>query len=363
MTWLIEGHQVIIDRYIAKSVIMGCLLSSFVILSVFVFVDFVSQLEDVGKGNYGALQAVIYVFLGLSQRLYELSPSILLLGGILSLGALAASSELIVMRASGISSMRITRSVLQIGLFIAVLVALLGEYIVPSSTRMAKAYRAEAMEEKLIVGGANNIWVRDGNRYINVKQILPDNELRQIHVYELNDKRQLSSVTYADKAQYQNEEWVLDNIKRSDISETGVKTSFEKQMILKRLIILELFSVIEVKSKDMSAQDLLTYSQYLQGNNLDNDKYMLEFWIKIFTPLTCLAMLLIAMPIVFSTTPRSGGVGQRIILAILIGIIYFVINRAINHLGLVLNIVPVLSASMPLFLVTIISSYFMRRVR
>jgi len=353
---------VILDRYIAKSVILGCVLSCFVLLSVFVFVDFVSQLEDIGKGEYGALQAGVYVFLGLSQRLYELSPSILLLGGILSLGALAANSELIVMRASGISSMRITRSVLQIGLLFAVLVAVIGEYVVPPSSRMAKTYRAEAMEEKLIVGGADNIWVRDGNRYIHVKKILPDKELRQVYVYELNEKRQLNSILFAKKAKHSNEEWVLENIKRSEISETGVKTSFEEQMILKRLIILELFSIIEVKSKDMSALDLLTYSQYLQENNLDNNKYMLEFWIKIFTPLTCLAMLFIAMPIVFATTPRSGGAGQRIILAILIGIIYFVINRAINHLGLVFNITPVLSASIPLFLVIIVSTYFMRRV-
>ena len=352
----------VVDRYIARSVITGCLLASFVILSIFAFVDFVSQLKDVGKGDYGTLQAAIYVFLGLVQRLYELSPSILLLGGILSLGAMAASSELIVMRASGISTMRITRSVLQIGLFIAILVASLGEYVVPSASRFAKTYRAEAMEEKLIVGGNNDIWVRDGNRYVNVKQILPDHGLRHVRVYELNDKRQLNSIIYAEKAQYRNEEWVLDNIKRSEISDAGVKTSFEKQLILKRLIILELFSVLELKSKDMSATELLTYSQYLQDNNLDNDKYLLEFWIKIFTPLTCLAMLLIAMPIVFSTTPRSGGIGQRIILAVLIGVIYFVINRSINHLGLALHVAPILSASVPLVMVMIISTYFMRRV-
>ena len=352
----------VVDRYIARSVITGCLLASFVILSIFAFVDFVSQLKDVGKGDYGTLQAAIYVFLGLVQRLYELSPSILLLGGILSLGAMAASSELIVMRASGISTMRITRSVLQIGLFIAILVAALGEYVVPSASRFAKTYRAEAMEEKLIVGGNNDIWVRDGNRYVNVKQILPDHGLRHVRVYELNDKRQLNSIIYAEKAQYRNEEWVLDNIKRSEISDAGVKTSFEKQLILKRLIILELFSVLELKSKDMSATELLTYSQYLHDNNLDNDKYLLEFWIKIFTPLTCLAMLLIAMPIVFSTTPRSGGIGQRIILAVLIGVIYFVINRSINHLGLALHIAPILSASAPLVMVMIISTYFMRRV-
>ena len=216
----------VIDRYIAKSVITGCLLASFVILSIFVFVDFVSQLKEVGKGDYGSLQAAIYVFLGLPQRFYELSPSILLLGGILSLGALAASSELIVMRASGISTLRITRSVLQIGLLIVILVAVLGEYIVPSTSRMAKTYRAEAMEEKLIVGGNNDIWVRDGNRYVNAKKILPDYELQDVRLYELNDKRQLNSIVYAEKAQYRNDEWILDNIKRSDISEDGVQTSF-----------------------------------------------------------------------------------------------------------------------------------------
>ena len=352
----------VIDRYIAKSVVSGCLLASFILLSIFAFVDFASQLQDVGKGDYGTLQAALYVFLGLFQRLHELSPSILLLGGILSLGAMAASSELIVMRASGISTQRISRSVLQIGLLIAILVAALGEYVVPHTTRMAKTYRAEAIEEKLIVAGNNDIWVRDGNRYVNAKQILPDHEIRQIRIYEFNEERQLASVLYAEKAQYRNKEWILDNIKRSELTAAGVKISFENQIILERLIIPELFSVLELKSKDMSATELLTYSQYLKDNNLDNGKYLLDFWIKIFTPLTCLAMLLIAMPIVFLATPRSGGIGQRVMVAMLIGIVYFVINRSINHLGLVLNFAPILSASVPLLIVMIVSAYLMRKV-
>lgn len=353
----------VVDRYIAKTVITGCVLAGFVMLSIFAFVDFVAQLKNVGTGDYGVMQAALFVLLHLPQRLYELSPSILLLGGILSLGTLAANSELIVMRASGITTMRITRSVLQAGLVIAILVAILGEYIVPTATRTAKTYRAEAMEKKLIVGGMNDIWAREGDRYINVKQILPDHQLRHVRIYEFNENRQLNSIIYAGKAQYQNEKWVLGNIKRSEISIDGVTTLFEKQMVLERLISLELFSVLELESQDMSAFELLTYSQYLQENNLDNGEYLLAFWIKIFTPLTCLVMLLIAMPVVFGTTPRSGGVGQRIMLAVLIGIIYFVLSRSINHLGLALNIMPVLSASLPFLLVVIVSLYFMRRVK
>lgn len=353
---------VVLDRYIAKAVISGCLVASVVMLSVFAFIDFVSQLNDVGTGDYGGLQAAAFVLLRLPQRLYELAPSILLLGGILSLGAMAANSELIVMRSSGISSMRITRSVLQSGLVIAILVALLGEYVVPTTTRTAKAYRAEAMEKKLIVGGMNDIWARDGNRYVNVEQILPGYQLRDVRVYEVSEDHQLSSIIHAEKAQYLNDEWVLDNINRSEVSVDGIKLSSEKQMKMKRLILLELFTVLELESQDMSANELLTYSKYLQDNNLDSREYLLSFWIKIFTPLTCLAMLLIAMPIVFATTPRSGGAGQRVMLAVLIGIIYFVINRSINYLGLSLDIAPLLSASIPLILVVIVSLYFMRRV-
>ncbi len=352
----------VLDRYIAKTVITGCILAAFVMLSIFAFVDFINQLDDVGKGNFGVLQALVYILLRLPQRLYELSPSILLLGGILSLGTLAANSELIVMRASGISVMRITRSVLQTGLFLAILVALLGEFIVPSASRDAIIYRAQAIEEKLIVGGAQDIWVRDGNRYINVKKILPNRQLHHVYLYEQDENRQLISISYAERAQYINQQWVLDNVKRSELSTSGVIVSYEKQMIFERLILLELFTVLELEAQDMSARELLIYSQYLQDNNLDSSKYLLSFWIKIFTPLTCLVMLMIAMPIVFATTPRSGGAGQRIVLAIVIGVVYFVLNRSVNYLGMAINVAPLLSASAPLILVTMISLYFLRKV-
>lgn len=352
----------VLDRYIAKNITLGSMLAALIMMLIFAFVDYISQLDNIGTGDYGALQAAIFVILRLPQRLYELSPSILLLGGILSMGALAANSELIVMRASGITILRITRSVMQIGLLIALLVALLGEFVVPVSTKAAKAYRAEAMEEKLIVGGTSDLWARDGNRYVNVKTILPDHQLRDIRVYEIDEQRQLSTMVTAEKAWHNGEEWILEGVSRSDISTGNIFSSSEQRVVFERLILLELFTVLELESKDMSARELHTYNDYLQDNNIDSAEYRLEFWIKILMPLTCLAMLLIAMPIVLSTTPRSGGAGQRIILAILIGVIYYVVNRSMNHLGLALEISPLLSASLPLLLVTVISLFFLQRI-
>ena len=352
----------VLDRYIAKTVISGSILACVLMLSIFAFVDFVGQLDDVGIGDYGALQAMSYVLLRMPQRLYELSPAILLLGGILSLGALAANSEIIVMRASGITTMRITRSVLQTGLLIAILVALLGEFVVPSATRAAKNFRAEAMDKKLVVAGDNDVWAREGERYVNIKQILPNQQLREVRIFELDEAHRLHSITYAEKARHENEQWILENVKYSEISDKKIVTTVEKQRILKRLIKLQLFSVLKLEAKDMSARQLLTYTNYLTENNLSGKEYLLSFWIKIFTPLTCLAMLLISMPIVFTTTPRSGGVGQRLVIAVIIGVVYFVVNRSVNYLGLALDVAPLLSASLPLLLVTLFSFYFMRKV-
>ena len=353
----------ILDRYIGKTIVNGSLMAAFIMLSVFMFVDFVAQLDYVGTGDYGNLQAMLYVLMRLPQRLYELAPSILLLGGILSLGAMAANSELIVMRASGVTTLRITRSVIQAGMLLAVIVVLLGEFIAPEAARQAKSYRAEAIEKKLIVGGANDVWARDGNRYVNVKRVLPDQQLVDISLFELGNDRRLQQVIHADNARYTDDRWQLEGVKGTLFSDTGTSTFSRGTVMMERLILLELFSVLELEAQDMSARELYSYGSYLADNSLDNDEYMLAFWIKVFTPFTCLAMLLVAMPLVFATTPRSGGIGQRVIIAVLIGVVYFVINRSVNHLGLALDIAPLLSAALPLLVVTIISIFFLSRVQ
>ncbi len=360
----------VLDRYIARTVIIGTFISMLVLLTMFAFIDFVAQLKAVGTGNYDALHAFLFVLLQLPQRTYELSPSILLLGGIISLGAIAANSELIIMRASGLSTNRITLSVLKAGFFIAILVALLGEYVVPYTTGAAKTLRAEAMDNKLIVSGYNNIWARNGNRYINVKKVMPNHQLQQISIYELDSQRHLSAMIYAASASYKHNSWILTGVRQTTIRGIGepnvkpeTRVSFKNKQVVPTLILPELFSVLELEAKDMSVQNLYTYSRYLEANHLDAGKYKLAFWIKIFTPITCLAMLLIAMPLVFSTTPRSGGLGQRIILAVVVGIVFFVVSRTMNYLGLAMGIEPVLSAGAPLVIIIIISLLFLRRVR
>lgn len=353
----------ILDRYIASSVIRGTLSAVLVFAALFAFIALVKQFKSIGTNDYGVLQALFYVLLILPQRLYELAPSMILLGGLISLGSMATNSELVVMRSSGITVSRIVRSVLQAGFVLAMFVAVAGEYLVPYTTSLAKTLRATAMDDRMLAGGKHGLWARDGNRYFNVQDVLPELQLRNISIYELDDERLLKKVTHAERAYFENDHWVLNDVKHSIISNEGVSTSESKQELWPALIKTGLFNVLRLDPADMSALDLMKYGDYLNENELDAVSYQLAFWIKVFMPITCIVMLLIAMPLVLNATPRSGGTGQRVLIGLLLGILFYVFNRAVNHLGVVYGLPPILSASLPLMMVVFITVVLIRRIR
>jgi lipopolysaccharide export system permease protein len=187
--------------------------------------------------------------------------------------------------------------------------------------------------------------------------------LKGISVFELDTGRQLIRSTYARSAYYDGDHWVLKGVKHSEISKQGVRASKSRREEWPTLIKTELFDVLRLEPEDMSAFDLMQYSDYLEENGLDAVPYKLAFWVKIFLPFTCLVMLLVAMPLVFNTTARSGGTGQRVVVGLMLGIAFFVFNRAVNSLGVVYGLSPALSAVVPLVVVASAALVLIRRIR
>ena len=354
----------IIDKYIARTVISGTLMALLVLVSLLAFMDFVSEIGKVGDpkySDYSVSDALMFVALTIPKHIYEIFPTSILIGSLLGLGTLASNSELTVMRTSGLSIMRISRSVLQAGLILLVFVALVGEILVPISERTAQTLKASALQKNISLGGRHGFWVRDGMRYINVGQVYPDLQLGHLEIYELDSNKRLSRVTHAVSASYLNDTWLLKDITRSIISESGVQSKKLQSEQWPGLLNPELFNVVTVKSENMSALDLYRYSQYLQDNELDASHYQLAFWIKIITPISGLVMLLITLPFVFGSQ-RAGGAGQRVLIGLLLGIGFFIGNRIINHMGQVYGIPPFISAALPVLLVAIAGVMAIKRV-
>ena len=131
--------------YIVMAMVRGVGLALTVIVAIYGSIDLVSQLHDLGTGSYGFPQLLSYVLLRLPRKVFDTLPAAALIGSLLSLGNLAVHRELVVMRASGISSLQLLGTVGLAGVGLAVLMAVIGESLAPSLSGYANEMRQQAM--------------------------------------------------------------------------------------------------------------------------------------------------------------------------------------------------------------------------
>ena len=158
----------VLDRYIVRSILGSVFLVMIAVLilgALFVFID---QQDEIGIGHYTATDAVWFTLLNLPQQAFELLPITVLIGSLVGLGSLARGSELIVIRATGVSIVRLARTVLIAGLLLIGLEVLLGEFLAPPLQVAAREQKAFAKYTDISFGGGGRAWVRDGDLIINV---------------------------------------------------------------------------------------------------------------------------------------------------------------------------------------------------
>lgn len=81
-----------ISRYLNKEFLINILMILLGLIALFAFFDFMQEINDLGKGNYGLLQVLIFVALTIPGRIYEIIPLAVLLGSMLAIGQLSHSS-------------------------------------------------------------------------------------------------------------------------------------------------------------------------------------------------------------------------------------------------------------------------------
>lgn len=351
-----------LERYLGKTVIAGTLLALLLLVSVATLIDVVNELDDIGKQGYTYLQAGLYIFLTMPQRIYELFPFAMLLGSLISLGNLAANSEIIVMRATGVSVVYIIGAIIKTGFLMTVVIMLVGEFVAPVSEQKAKGLRNYSATKQVRLSMRNGLWAKDGNRFLNIKDVFPDKRLGRIRVFEMDNKGRMKEYVSIKSAIYNDNSWELNNVYRRKISNDGVETKLTKNERWSKLLAPDLFDVIVVKPKYMSASKLYRYVKYLEQNGLDTSLYELSFWTRFTIPLSGMVMVLIAMPFVFGSL-RSGGAGQRLFIGVLIGVAFHLSYQAFINLGLVYEIPPFIAATLPLAVAVVVALVFVKKVR
>lgn len=351
----------ILDRYIAAAVITGTLVALLVVVGLDMFFSVVAQIDNVGQGSYTVLKMLQYVALTTPSSIYELFPMAALLGSLTGMGMLAANSELIAMRASGVSIWRIVRSVLQTGMVMLVAIMLVGEYVAPMAEQYGQQLRAAATNKGVSFLGSHGLWVRDANLFINAQKVLGNDMLADLTVYEFDADNRLRVATRATQAHYQDGNWVLHGVQQSEFAADGVAVQHHEQTAWPSLLTPELLSIIVLRPEDMAARDIDQFVDYLEENGLDTRQYRYAFWSRFTTPLSALVMLFISVPFVFGGL-RSVGTGQRIFIGVLIGFGFYLASQITTQMGQVYGLDPIFMTLAPIVIFLLLGIRAVRRL-
>ena len=158
-----------IDRYLYRTVLMYTLMAMSVLMTLGALFLFISQQNDIGVGDYKTADAFLYTFLNLPEQVFELLPIGALIGALMGLGNLAASSELVVTRASGVSVWRIAWPVGLAGATLALTMYAVGEYVAPPLAQFAKREKTSSKFSDVSFAGSSGAWVKDGNLILRVQ--------------------------------------------------------------------------------------------------------------------------------------------------------------------------------------------------
>ncbi len=350
----------ILDRYIGKSILVTSFIALFSLVAIFSFFAFVDQLGDTGKGNYGVLDAIQYVLLSVPILSYELFPIATVIGSMTTLGMLANTSELAVIRTSGVSRLQLAYSLMKTGLIIVVISILIGEIVAPISEHKAQQKRSIALTKQISLKTKNGFWSRDGNSYINIRKILPGDRVEEIYIYEFDQDHKLISSIHADNAEYDKDRWILHDIMRTEISEQQVTSKHYETAEWEALLNPEVIDMVTIKPRYLSMNGLISYINYLKANNQSSKLYVQAFWAKIINPFAILAMILLATCVV-KCEARPVGLGQRVFIGALIGVSFHLVNQVTGHLGIVYGIPSFVSVTLPTIMVLSYIFYTFRK--
>ena len=352
----------LLDRYIAKTVLSAIALVTFMLAGLQIFILFVNQLDDLGKANFGILQAASFVFLQMPYQVYLFFPMASLLGSLIGLGIMANHRELVVMRAAGMSIWQVTLAVLKAALIVIVIVTVVSETLVPRLARFANDQKLQAMSEGQALRTAKGTWFRFQNDFITISTILSDNTLQQVYQFRFDDKHHLRLARQMNKITFSNGGWTAYDVSESIIDDNNTKAQHHNDIIWDVPLKPNILSVSTSEPDEMTLHELRRFLRAQKMTHQTAFNYQLAYWQRLVQPLTTVVMMVLAIPFIFGPL-RSSTMGSKLLAGATVGFGFHIINRFFGPVSQVFQWPPEVAAFGPTLLFALLGLYLMRRVK
>ena len=356
-----------LDRYLVRTVLIYTALAAAVLMTLSMLFVFISQQEDIGTGSFGLVEALTVTLLTLPSQAFQMLPVAALLGSLLGLGQLARGSELIVIRAAGVSVWRIAYAAAVAGVMLGALMWVVGEQIAPPLEQYAKQMKAFAKSTDGTVATGDASWVKEGSRIVSAAEQSSDNMFGGLYVYVLrNDpdgRQHLDSFGHADSATLvAPRRWRLENLARSSFSADGVIAEHMRHVEVTSDINPQFLGLAVVEPSSLPMRGIQRYLRHLRANALDTRAYEVALWARLARMVSVILVCVLAVPFVFGSL-RSAGTGARLLLGVGIGVLFLLISRMVANSGEVYGLDPLLVGAGPTVLLGITALIALARTR
>ncbi len=362
----------ILDGYVIREFLGTFLLVlvSFVMLMlVFTFFELVG---DILRNRISLITVGDYLLNLTPSMIYQITPLAVLIAGLVTFGVLNRNSEIVAMKATGISLYRLIVPIVCIAAILTVSLFLFDEFYLPQANRRQEALRSTIKgrppqtflhpEQKWIFGQT-----RPGEpAHIFYYQFFdPDrNEFANLSVFEFDPSTfSLSRRIFAARAFWDSDAhaWRFQNGWEREFDGASVTrfTEFKSTSFAEIHEEPGYFKKESLQSQEMNFEQLKHYINDLRESGFDTMRLRVALWHKLAYPLIAVVMAVLAIPFALSMGRRGSLTGVAV--AIAVALAYWVIDGLFGAMGSVNYLPAALAAWAPVVLFGLTGGYLLLR--
>ncbi len=333
-----------LDRYIFNQILLSIGLVLLIFIGVYIIFSFVGEMHNFNKG-YGLFTAILPVLYSIPKNLIFMIPLASLLGTLIALGYLADHSELTAMRAGGFSVLKIALVVLKAGILIALISVMFAAFISPFFQKKSLLSDLKSKRNDSFLLTPEATWLKSGQDFIYIGGSQGSDALQKVVKYHFN-AGELVSITWAEEAIYKEGAWHLFHLSEVDLSLERVLEKDTSEAIWPDLVPPTLLKAVSSTMDNLNVIELYRYLNYRHLNGLDTRPYELKIWQIYAQALSIIVLMLIAVPFAFGQF-RSSSLGFRLVLGVMLGVGFFLLDRFFGPMVLLMNWPIFLGAFLP----------------
>lgn len=352
----------LLRRYLISHVLMAIAVVTLALTGLQIFILFVNQLQDIGKGGYDFFVAMKVVGFQLPYQIYLFFPIASLLGVLLGLGMMAHHRELVVMRSAGVSVTQITLAILQVAFILMLLVTWLGESWIPQFNRLAVDEKVQS-----IMGGQSlrtqyGVWLRDDNDFIFVGSAQTNQLMTGLLQFHFDEQHHLEHIMKMQRLEWSKDHWEAYGVEQTSFFPDHTAVQHIDHMPWQGKLQPTLMQLSNVTPDEMTFKQLYRYisAHHDYDQNISNET--LVFWQRLMQPFSTLVMMLLGIPFIFGPL-RASTIGGKMVLGACFGFTFYTFNHFLGSMSQVFQLSPIMAATLPTLLFALIGGAMLVRVR